>query len=358
MLKKLAISFIFILIITATFLAGYLFSRKSDLPDQQALINNSLVERFNQTEEKYVEPTGLFELTSGEASFPTIRANGEIWYYTPKNGEIRSASFKNLLAGSALVAKIQPNAINISWGSDKTLLANYSTGAIYYDLGSNFSKKYEINIKNPVLSKTGNKTAYIYFNQESGEGNISIANPKLESFKNVLPTRFTNWQIKWLGENKLALTKPPTLESSQASLFTLDTENGKTLQNIINLKNNLEVAWSPDEQKIVYSYVDSSTGQNGLYLMNLGAKEEMPLNLNYTASKCVWSFDNKTVYCAGVDSFVSLDATAANAGTQTIANSQSIDASSATNLFLTSTGDYIIFKNIKDGKLYGLHLAQ
>lgn len=347
---------IFILFGLATFLAGYLFTQNRNPSDQQALINNSLVERFNKTEEKYVEPTGFFELTSGEANFPTLSSDGKkIWYYNARNGEIRSVTIKNPLAGSTLVAKIQPNAANISWATNKTLVANYATGAIYYDLNSNLSKKYDTKIKNPALSKTGDKIAYTYFNEATNEGNITIADPKLESFKNILPTRFASWQIRWLGKDKLVLIKPPTLENTQVSLFTLDTGE-KTLQNILDLKNSLEVIWSPDGQKILYSYIDPTTGQNALFLMNLADKNEMPLNLSYAASKCAWSLNNKTAYCAGKDSFVSFDATATTIETQTVTNSQNADATSAANLFLSGTEDYLIFKNTKDGKLYGLSL--
>lgn len=356
MSNKLLHFIVFSLIGLAVFLAGYIFSQRSDTSGQQALINNSLAERFNQTEEKYVEPTGLFELTSGEASSPTVSANSkEVWYYSARSGDIRSVSIQNPLAGSTLVAKIQPNAANISWGINKTLVANYATGAIYYDLNTNFSKKYDVKIKNPVLDKTGTKIAYTYFNEEAREGNISLADPKIESFKNILPTRFAGWQIRWLNESTLALIKPPTLENTQISLFTLDTEE-KTLQNILDFKNNLKVAWSADGQKIVYSYIDPTNGQNELFFMDLAVKKEIPLNLSYDASKCAWRLDNKTIYCATTDSFVYFDATATTIETNAVANLQNTDIGSATNLFLTGTEDYLIFKNTKDGKLYGLRL--
>ncbi len=358
MLRKLTIFIVFVLVGLATFLAGYLFSRKADNTGQQALIDNSLVSRFAQTQEKYAKPTGLFALTMGEASYPTLSGDGKnVWYYIPQNGEIRSVSIQNTLTGSTLIAKIRPNATNISWGANKTLAANYSTGAIYYDLNSNFSKKYDIKVKNPVLSKAGTEIAYNYFDENTGEGNISIADPKLESFKNILATRFANWQIGWLNDSKLILTKPQTVDNNPGSVFILDTVE-KTLQNILELKNNLEVAWSPNGQKIIYSYSDPSTKQNGLYFMDIADKNEVPLNLDFDASKCVWSIDNKNVYCAGIDSFVYFDATADSVKTQTVANSQDADPSSSANLFLTSTEDYLLFKNTKDGRLYGLSLSQ
>lgn len=349
---------VFSLVGLAVFLAGYLFSRKSDLTNQQALINNSLVTRFDKTEEKYSAPTGLFELTPGEANFPNVSNTGEIQYYVPKNGEIRSASVKNSAAGSTLIAKIQPNASYISWGTNKTLVATYSTGSIFYDLSSNYSKKYDSQIKSPALNKAGDKIAYTYFNNESGEGNISIADTKLESYKNILSTRFAGWQIHWLDNSHLALLKPPTLENTQYSLFLLDIESG-ALQNILDSKGNLELVWSVGGQKLAYSYVDIYTQEKGLYYMDLSAKEEVKLKSVVDASRCTWSMDNKTVYCAGTDSFVSIDTTAPETTAKEITNPTDADpAANATNLLLNSTEDYLIFKNSKDGKLYGLSLSK
>ena len=335
-----------------------MFTRKTDLTGQQALINNSLVTRFDKTEEKYVAPTGLFELTSGEASFPSISTNGEIFYYVPKNGEIRSISIKNTASGSALAAKIQPNASHISWGANKTLIASFPTGSIFYDLASNYSRKYAPAIKSPVLNKAGDKIAYAYFNEESGEGNVSIADPKLESYKNILSTRFSGWQMRWLASDRLALIKPPTLENAQYSLFVLEVVGG-ALQNVLDSRSNLELVWSGNGQKIVYSYIDQYVQEGGLYVMDLGAKEEAKLKPVFDASGCVWSIDNETVYCTGQNSFVSIDTSTPEAPAKEIANPTGANAAAnATNLLLNSTEDYLIFKNTKDGKLYGLSLSQ
>ena len=353
MVRKLTIFLVFILIGMATFLVGYLFTQNSP-SEQQALIDNSLVERFNETVEKYVEPTGIFELTSGTASFPTVLSNGDVWYYTPANGEVRSVSVKNPNIGSSLIARIQPNASHISWGTDKTLVANYPTGAIYYDFNSNLSKKYGTSIKNPVLFKSNDKIAYNNFDEAAGEGNITIGDPKQETLKNILPTRFAAWRIFWLNEENLALIKPPTLESTQISLFILNIKEA-ALQNILNQKDNLQIAWSPDGQKFIYSYNDPYSEKGGLYLTDLSIKKETPLGLDFIASKCAWGLDNKTVYCVGTNSVSYFDATNTAPEPAMIPNSQNINAT-ASDLLLTNTGDYLIFKNSKDGKLYGLRL--
>ncbi len=363
MAKKVTIFLIFILAALAMFLAGYLISKKSLTSGQnrQALINNSLVSRFEESPEKRVPPAGLFALSRDRAAFPVLSADGkEIFYYNSDGGEIRTVSTKNMAGGSTLVAKIQSGARQINWASNKTLVATYSDNSIFYDLNSNTSKKLDGKIKNPVLSKTGNKLAYNYFDAETGEGNVSISDPLAESFKIVLPTRFENWQIGWVNDEVLFLIRRPTAGNPTSSLFTLDIGT-KSLRNIVDLKNNFEVAWSPNGQKIIYSYSADSAQENYLYFMDLADRKEVGLNAVVNASRCAWSIDNKTVYCAGKDSFVTIDTSADKPAAEDISTLPKeilSAAATAASLLLTSSEDYLIFRNTQNGKLYGLSLSE
>jgi hypothetical protein len=362
MTRKITIFLIFVLVGLATFLTGYLFSKRSleNSTADQALIGNSLVDRFNQAPEKRITPTGLFELSQEEASFPNISTNGnEILYYMPASGEIRSVKIQDP-TGSVLISKIQPNASRIKWANNKTLIADYSSSSIFYDLNSGTSHKLDPRIKNAVLMKSGDKVAYNYFDETTGTGNISIANSDFQAYKNILPTRFDGWGIGWLSDTMLTLIKPAITDIPSVSVFKLSTD-GVTFENILEFKNNLEIAWSSDNQKILYSYANPSTKENGLYFMDLALKNEVALNQNIDASKCVWSIDDKTVYCATSSGFVILDTSSDQPTPQPLAQAvvgAGDAAASATDLELTSIEDYLIFKNLSDGKLYGLGLGQ
>lgn len=363
MAKKITIFLVFILATLAMFLAGYLISKKSltGSQNQQALINNSVVSRFQGSPEKRVPPAGLFALSQDRAAFPTLSADGkEILYYNPDSGEIRTVSTKNMAGGSTLVAKIQAGARQISWASNKTLVAMYSNNSsIFYDLNSNSSKKLDSKIKSPVLSRAGDKLAYNYFDAETGEGNINIADPLIESFKVILPTRFENWQIGWVNNDVLFLIRRPTAGNPTSSVFTLDIGT-KSLHNILDSKNNLEIVWSPNGQKIIYSYSTDPAQEGGLYFIDLADREEVGLNTALNASKCTWSIDNKTIYCAGKDSFVTIDTSAAQPAAEDISTLPKEILSSAvtaSNLLLTSSEDYLVFRNTQNGKLYGLSLG-
>ncbi len=363
MAKKITIFLIFILAALAMFLAGYLISKKSltGSQNQQALINDSLVSRFKESPEKRVPPAGLFALSRDRADFPELSADGkEILYYNSGSGEIRSVSTKNMAGGSALAAKIQPGARQINWASNKTLVAVYSNGSVFYDLNSNSSKKLDGKMRNPVLSRAGDKLAYNYFDEETGEGNISIADPLVESFKVIMPTRFENWQIGWVNDGVLSLIRRPSAENPTSSLFTLNVE-AKSLQNVLDSKTNLEIVWSPNGQEIIYSHSAGPAQEIGLYFMNLADRKEVGLNAAINASRCTWSVDNKTVYCAGKDSFVAIDTSATQPAAEdisTLPKEIMESAAMASNLLLTSSEDYLVFRNTQNGKLYGLSLSQ
>lgn len=359
----LLILLIFVLAALAMFLAGYLISKKSLTggQNQQALIGDSLVSRFQEAPEKRVPPTGLFALSRDRAAFPMLSADGkEILYYNPDSGEIRSVSTQNMAGGSTLAAKIQPAARQASWGLNKTLVATFPSNSIFYDLNSNTSKKLDSKIKKPVLSRAGDKLAYNYFDTETGKGNIGIADPEVGTFKIIMPTRFENWRIDWVSKNVLSLIRHPTPENPAASLFTLDIETG-ALRSVVDFKPNLEVVWSPSGQKIIYSYNNDPAQESNLYFMDLSSREEVELNITLDASKCTWGIDNKTVYCAGKDSFVTINTSSTSPIPENIPNipKENLDSSAiATNLLLTSTEDYLIFRNSQNGKLYGLSLNQ
>jgi hypothetical protein len=138
----------------------------------------------------------------------------------------------------------------------------------------------------------------------------------------------------------------------------LDIET-KSLRNVLDFKNNLEVVWSPSGRKIIYSYGNGPAQESSLYFMDLASRKEIELGVSLGASKCAWSIDDKTVYCAGRDSFLTIDTSAAQPVAEnitTLSKEAQSGSATATDLLLTSSEDYLVFRNSQNGKLYGLSL--
>jgi hypothetical protein len=363
MAKKIILFFVFILVALGTFLAGYLFSRRTNVaePNQQALVGNSLIDRFQAQPEKRAEPVGPFVLSENTADSQAISSDGKkILYYNSETGEVRSSSIYST-DNSTLISKIQSGAAQINWASNQTLIATYKNGSIYYDLGSGFSKKLDSQTENPSLSKSGDKVAYIYFDTNLGSGEIRVSDPRADGYKKIISTLFNGYQLHWINDSLLSLFRPPTQEDPTYWLFTLDTETGN-LRRILNLKKDLWIKWSPNGQKLLYAYTDPTTLERNLYLMNLSDLQEIKLTDAADISDCTWSIDNKTLYCADKDSFVTIDASSQNPSAIKLLTKFQGDISSFSNgavgLLLSSAEDYLIFKTPSDGKLYSLPLSQ
>jgi hypothetical protein len=363
MTKKIILFFVFVLVALGTFLAGYLFSRRANLnnSNQQALVGNSLITRFQIQPEKHVEPTGPFVLSENRADSQTLSSDGKtVLYYNSKSGEIRSSSLYST-ENSTLISTIQPGAIQINWALNQTLIAYYKNVSTYYDLASGFSKKISLQNASPTLSKSGDKMAYNYYDSGLNTGEIRISDPKSEGYKKVLTTLFSGYQIRWVSDSLLSLFKPSTKEDPTYLLFTLNTETGN-LQRILNLKKDLWIKWSPDGQKLLYAYTDLTTSERNLYLMNLSDLQEIKLTDATAISDCTWSIDNKTLYCANKDSFVTIDTSSENPQLVKLPTKFQGDISSFSNgaigLLLSSAEDYLVFKTPSDGKLYSLPIGQ
>ena len=167
--------------------------------------------------------------------------------------------------------------------------------------------------------------------------------------------------MQWVNDSLLSLLRPPTDSDPTYWLFTLNTETGN-FQRILNLKNDLWIKWSPDGQKLLYSYTDPSTSERDLYLMNMSDLQEIKLIDAENVSDCTWSIDNKTVYCADKDSFVTLDTSSSSPAFVKVITKFKGDISSfsdgAINLLLSSAENYLIFKTPSDNKLYSLPFGQ
>lgn len=357
---KLLIFLVVVLAALALFLAGYSISRRTLTADlSQPLTANSLVNRFDKTTEKKSQPIGTFVISKGAADFPVLVSGGkEVLYYNPDSGEIRSVQVSDLAGGSTVVAKIQSHASRIIWSANKTLVAFYDTGATYYDLNNNYSKRLGGNIKNPALAKAGNKIAYNYFDGRAGSGSVSVADPQSTVFKNILATRFPDWQIGWLDSSRLWLIRPASEEFSTSLLFSLDIDSGR-FEKILEASGHLEVLWSAGGQKFVYSYADPSTQATGLYMLDPETRDEALLAQDIHANQCAWSIDSKTIYCVSGQSLVTIDTSGPYPKAQPVLiHGDSTPLEHATNLTLTSTEDYLLFLDSAAHQLYALRLSQ
>ena len=320
-------------------------------------LQGSVLQRFNGTQEYQPAEKGSIKLTTEEASFPHVNSNQqEVRYYHSRTGQVKSVSL-GTKQNVTLVATLKPRASDLTWSPDGTeVIASYGSELIYTNLADGTFAKLDPNITRPVFGKSSNSVAYLYFNKKTEEGNISVADSKFTTFKNLLKTRLSGWEIQWTNERKLSLLAiTPAMRLT--SLYLMDvTQEG--LEVLIDSKSDVEINWSPNGQKLLYS----RKAQNGieLFVLDLPTRAEKRLNIISVASKCGWAPDSATLYCAvpekgSEDSIIKISVTGTQEKLFAPADIGYVNAHDIT--YLTAENS-LLFKNFKDGRLYMLSLAK
>lgn len=345
-----------------------------------ASLSGSLVSRFNGKVRDLPAGGELLKLTDDETSFPVLGSGGkEIFYYAAKTGEIKSLPISSLagssnLISSKVVAKIGSGAKDLLWSSDRnSIIAALDSGILLFDLKTGQSKKYDSKISSAVFSPNEDKISYLFFDRESASGQISIADSRLESFRNIMPTRLDSWLVKWSSKNLISLLKPVRQLAggpTQASLFTLTLEG--RLEKIASSPENLDYLISPDGSKIIYSAADKPS----LVFEDLRERRPKTVSISAKTDSCVWSFDNKTVYCSIFAQSIGASdtATATDGGLAVIDTSPDLPGQTSLsarvlfepskagpaprgNLILTPLENFLVFRNLNSGKLYALPIS-
>ena len=315
--QKTLIALIVILVGLITFLGGYLVTQKKNLP-QSANISSNL-SRFSVSSSKNQikkEPK-LLRLSNVKAINPILSENGKRIVYTEK-------------------------------GTEKIFTADFS-GENNSFLKVTEKSSLNPNISGVVLSKNQQKIAYLYFDKNTEEGQISIANPDGSVFKDILPTRARQLKLDWVNEHKLSFYNPT---GEDHSLFLLDLEN-KQLEKVLDSFNGLKILWSPDGSKLIYSYKEE--GGTKTALLDLEIKTHVVVDLPTEADRCTWNLNSLFVYCGASkdgsgDNLYQIDVAKKEFGLTF--QPSSADKIKIKKPLLSPAEDYLFFVNELDGYLY------
>ena len=360
--KKVLIILIATLFGLITFLGGYLLANKNT--GQTASIYQ--LSRFSEKEgEKDVRSktstiSGMGRISTVKALSPAISEDGrKILYFEKGTGKILASDFSG--QSSRTVSGQILNGFNSAlWSKNgyETIVSGQE-GKSYNNIKSATSSKISPNIKDVAWSKDGKKTAYLYFEAEKGEGSISIANPDGSSFKNIFQTRIGNLKISWPKENLISFYNPTGPDNS---LFLLDIESGlleKKLVSSFDSLKNLEIIWSPDGSKVLYSR-QNEDGSYELRLLDLVRGIDYETGLATTADKCVWTLNSLALYCGArkesetSENLYHIDIVKKEFGLAF--EPSTAETIAIKNPILSPTENLLFFVNQQDGYLYSISL--
>ncbi len=370
-LKKILIILIILLLFVVGALLAYNFFIKEKEPSQPI--------SAPATTAPTITSTGPIKAISQKAVLSPVIDGQKVKYYLKSNGNVLESSFdgsqSTKISSNALL-----NLLKVLWSpnKDKIIAILEEDGLLkkyLYDYNTGISVSLDKNIRWITWSPIEDKIAYQYYDPQTEDNNIGLANPDGSQWTNILTTRMKNLIVEWLGSGQLAIrTKSSGL--AQGVVYTINSMTGD-FQKIISETYGLTALWSPLGDKLLFSETDNQGKNLKLKIADLAKSTIGELNFVTLPEKCVWSQDNRTLFCA-VPKTISNSTTLPddyykglvsfadsfwiiNLDTQEkiqifIPESEKTTSYDAKELFLSPLEDYLLFINKKDDLLYSLEL--
>lgn len=298
-------------------------------------------------------------------------------YYSQVNGQVYESAFD----GTNL-KKISSTTLNglikVLWSPDKEKVIgifseNNQTKKYFYDYSNGQSSLLNANMGYVAWSPDSKKIAYQYTSASSEQSTISIANPDGTNWKNIFKTRLDNLIVEWPAKEKISI-RSQVSGLAQGLLYVIDSVTGD-FNKILSDLYGLNIKWAPKADKILYSVTDSRGRNPKLVLADEKGTNSKDLKLSGIIDKCVWSKDDRTVFCA-LPQEISLNAIWPDdyykglliladdfykinleTGEKTKIIGSTVQSSfDAQDLFLSPKEDYLFFTNRADGLLYSLKI--
>lgn len=336
------------------FLGGYLISQKDFHRNPNSLSTGSILDKFNGGDSKtnsQIESSKNLRLLSprGVISPVLSKEKDGIIFYEKNTGKVFEVALKDLKEKSVSDISLD-NLTQTTWSpsrKDVVSVFYYPKGNRYkyFNYKTKFSVDLGTDIKSLVFSPDGSQMAY--FGTKDGSGGIFISQPDGSASKKILPSRLDDIEIYW-PSNDLIYFKTTTANGS--GLFSL-TKIGE-VREVLGSKNNLDVKWSKDGSRVLFSETKESTIR--LFYKDLSSNNEVLLGISTKASKCDLDINGETVVCgvprpsaSGDEIYEINNAT----GLVKLLSSPTSKIDTA-ELFLSGLGDYVTILNSLDDKLY------
>lgn len=366
-MKKFNLFLISIFALTA-FLAGYLLI-SGDMGNNSRKITGTILDKFNSSQGSATEDPKLsdkkeegLEPLSDRTVVSLTKSRGKeaVMYFDKNNGNTLefnlTESKETIISGESM-----PNFISAIWSPTKeeTVDLFYSQSDIifkHHDLKNGKITVLDPAIKSLAFSLDGKSIVYysnkIYEQALPGGpvielGKITISEPSGNYPKKILDSRLENIKLSWPIKDKIVI------KTQLPELFFL-SEDG-VLNKLSDDRSLFDENWSYSGNKLLFSITSQDGFEPMLFIKNINDRSDYPLNIEGTASKCTWSIDDVTIYCAlakspSIDNIYKIN---------TLDGSKKIVAEpgfTIKDISLSGLEDFITFTSASEEKLYGIKL--
>jgi len=389
-LKKTLIIVVIILIVALAGLLIYNFVIKKgngqdinngNLPGEQPGTNNNQDNNQNQgNNEQPISERKIIAISTDPVLSPTTTSNKtSVIYYSKINGNIIQSDFDGLNKITVSDTNLE-NLVKVIWAPNKNgsitifqdNLENISK--YYYNLSD--KKTFPLNMYVDYIdwSSDSSKIAYQYQNTATDENTISISNPDGSKFSTILKTRIKDLIVEWPKGSTIYLREKPS-GLAKSGLYSLNSLSG-AFNKVISDIYGFSLKWSSTGNKMLYSKTGPKGENIAIYVANNNGSGEKSLGVQTLAEKCAWSQDTRYVFCAvpknitdaktlpddfykgtfiGNDEFYKIN-TDTGDKTNLLEGENMNESFDASELFLSSSEDYLFFVNKNNGLLYRIKL--
>ena len=318
----------------------------------------------------------VVKISDDQVVSPVLFFSGQGITYFNNQGNLFQASFQDNNGQIQLANKKQlsiptkPNIISILWpAKGKDFIAQY-TGVNGKPAWSYFNGTTQTYTDLPPQVQSldwlpsGAQIIYVWL--DNGKSTLNISDPDTKNWTYLADV--------WENDDEIHISPDGTQflyfennSSANTNSINLATADGKIWKGLVKSGQNLGVLWSPDGQKFLFGKKDLNTQAYQLWIYNLTSGEVKNLGLFASPSKAVWAKDSNIIYAAvpnstsgggsslTTDSFFRMDTNTLDKKQYNTGAASSIDGR---DLFLSTDGNKLFFKNAQDGGLYYLDLSK
>jgi hypothetical protein len=324
---------------------------------------------------------GPVPLSQEKVLAPTIDSSGKkIEYYSKDQGNMYEVNFDGSNLSRVSSANLA-GLLQVLWSPSKEKIVgifqeNNATKKYLHDYQNGTSIRLNEKIDQVAWAPDGNRIVIQSFSPDTNNNVISIADADGSNFKNIFQTRIKDLVLEWPIADKISI-RTKTSGLSEGLLVTINPDSG-IFSDVLRGIYGLNARWFPLGDKILYSATNSEGKNIKLFTAGQNGQEAKDINLATLVEKCVFSQDDRTLFCAipqrlsenavwpddyykGLvtteDTFwkINLDT---GQKTQIFSSETNARAYDAVNPFLSPQEDYLFFTNKKDGLLYSLKIEE